>query len=70
LVVALLGVFVVYCAARPADRLNVFLNAGAPGGGGAILHALLGISRLWGLAFIPVVLLTLREVDRRQAAKL
>jgi hypothetical protein len=66
--VALFAVFILYCAARPADRLNVLLNAGAPGGVGTILHDLIGISRLWGLALVPFVLVTLHEIDRRQAS--
>jgi hypothetical protein len=64
IVLAPVAVFVLYCAARPSKRLEVFFNACAPGAVGALLHDIAGVSPLWGLAAIPVVLVNLREIDR------
>jgi hypothetical protein len=49
-----------YGLARPHHRLDAFLYAGAMG---SIVHDLLGISRLWGLIFVPLVLVELRDID-------
>jgi hypothetical protein len=62
--VVLLVVFIVYCFARPRHRRDVFFIAAAPGAGGTILHGVLGISRLWGLLLLLVVVPALRDIDR------
>jgi hypothetical protein len=56
--------FIVYCVARPDNRLDVFLYAAAPGATGSLLHDLFGISRLWGLAAVPITIGALRDIDR------
>jgi hypothetical protein len=62
--VVLYVAFIAYCFARPHHGLEVFLYVGAPGACGTMLHDLLGISPLWGLLILLVVLPPLREIDR------
>ena len=65
--VVLFAVFIVYCVARPDRGLDVFLYAASPGAGGTLLHDVFGISRLWGLLLLLVVLPALRDIDREPA---
>lgn len=62
--VGLLGVFTLYCVARPQHRVDVFLYAFAPSAGGELLHDIFDISRLWGLLSVAPVIVWLREIDR------
>jgi hypothetical protein len=62
--VGLLGVFTLYCTARPHHRVDVFLYAFAPSAGGELLHDIFDISRHWGLLAVALVLVWLREIDR------
>ena len=64
--IGLAVILVLYCVARPYARTDVFFSASSVGASGTLLHDLFGISSLYGLVLLPIVLLHLIAVDREK----
>lgn len=64
----LVALLVLYCVARPAGGLNVFLISASPGALATPLHDIAGTPRWLGVLVIPFALLALHGVDEETAA--
>ena len=66
--VGLTALFVLYCVARPAEGVNVFFIAAAPGALATLAHDIVGTPRWLGVVLVPFALLALHRIDEMEAA--